>query len=143
MAPTAHRPGKRGVAAVTKRTIAGRSDLLCEVPGCGRVATHRAHVHPHARGSGREARDLWNACAVHHAMYDKAQTLRIVGWTDEGKPVFVFADGRPVLARPADRRPERAPPGGEPGSGKRRDRRRADGRPGDGTEGRGTRAPSK
>jgi hypothetical protein len=133
MPPTTERPERRGHAAETKRVIAGRSDILCEVPGCGRVATQRAHVRPHAKGSGREPRDLWNACDDHHVMYDKTKILRIVGWTPESRPVFVFADGTPVRARPSS---SRRPPHGE---GPRAEPRR----PGDATEDRGTRAPSR
>jgi hypothetical protein len=133
MGPTEERPTSRGVAAETKRTLANRSGLLCEFPGCTRVATHKAHVKPHAKGSGREPRHLWNGCPFHHAMYDVAKTIRIVGWTADGKPIFVFADGTPVRARPSS---SRQPPLGE---GPRTRPRR----PGDGTEDRATRAPSR
>jgi hypothetical protein len=99
MKPTEEEPFRRGVAAQTKRTLVVRSGRRCEVPGCARVATERAHVRPHEHGSGREARDLWNACHPHHVLYD-AGVLRIVGWTSEGKPRFALRDGRPKRARP-------------------------------------------
>jgi hypothetical protein len=66
-------------------------------------------------------------------MYDKTRILRIVGWTPDGRPVFVFADGTPVRARPSS---SRKPPLGEAPRARPR-------RPGDGTEDRATRAPSR
>ncbi len=68
--PTEERPGDREVPAEVVRAIRRRSGGLCEVGLCTRVAAELCHVRPHADGSGREAKDLFDGCVVHHKNYD-------------------------------------------------------------------------
>ena len=78
----------RYVPAEVQRAIRERSGGRCEFDeSCPhRIHLQLVHLHPHAKGSGREAEDLVEGCNRHHTMYD-AGCIRFKGWKD-GKPVF-------------------------------------------------------
>ena len=111
--PTAERPRDRYVPVSEARKLYERSGLHCEVPGCTRVATEKCHVRPHAKGSGREASDVFEGCPRHHVLYD-AGILEIRGWTDEGRPIFATRDGQVLGARPAPAENRRAAAAAKP-----------------------------
>jgi hypothetical protein len=101
--PTHERPESRYVPASVVRALHARSGGTCEVPDCvHRMGLEICHVSPHARGSGREERDLLLLCHRHHVIYDLGQ-LGFAGWTRAGRPIFRATDGS-----------VRVPRGGEP-----------------------------
>jgi hypothetical protein len=113
MGPTAKRPFDRTVPAEVVVAIHKRAAGLCEVGGCMRPIEHLCHIEPHAQGSGREVRDLFGGCALHHKLYD-ARRLRFLEWNPDGRPVFYNRRMETVHPVPRDRR---EPPGAsEPGS---------------------------
>ena len=109
--PTDERPEDRYVPSEVVRDLLRRGDLLCEVPGCDRPATEKAHVRPHEMGSGREKRDLFGACHDHHVLYDSGY-LRITGWTADGKPIFAKGKAPPHSRRGGNGPPRHAKPRG-------------------------------
>ncbi len=109
--PTEERPGDREVPAEVVRAIRRRSGGLCEVGLCTRVAAELCHVRPHADGSGREAKDLFDGCVVHHKNYDLGM-IALRCWSTDGRPLFVIAATGAFLAPkplPEDREPPERP----------------------------------
>ena len=71
LGPTDDLPGSRYVPRDVVRQIWARAGGCCEVPGCShRMHLELAHRVPHARGSGREPKDLGLLCHRHHLLYD-------------------------------------------------------------------------
>jgi hypothetical protein len=115
------------VPAEVERALRARAGDRCEVPYCEhRTFVQIAHIVPHTRHGSRELANLWLACTMHHTQHD-AGRIRIVGHDEQGKPVFVDADGRALrLASQGGAAPGtgpplgRGPPGEGPESGSRR-----------------------
>jgi hypothetical protein len=98
---TSELPGSRYIPAEVRRAVRRRSGDRCEVPGCPRrTFLEFAHVERHCKGGSREERNLVHECDVHHVLMD-AGRIRVVGWTDEGRPRFVDHHGRPIEEGPS------------------------------------------
>ncbi len=100
--PTSETPFGKYVPVAVVVAIYRRAGGLCEVGGCMRPIDQLCHIKPRARGSGREERDLFGGCNLHHKIFD-ARLLTFLTWTEEGRPVFADRQMRPRFPVPRER----------------------------------------
>jgi len=120
--PLANRPkgagtakGSRYISQRVKDEIRQRSRDMCEFR-CLREATDFAHLTPHAKGGGREAKDLVHSCRPCHTLFD-AGYYEVLGFDEDDRLKLsihpeVFVQERPPpydASRGPRSRPDRTP----------------------------------